>query len=197
MALLLHSIRDVHSGLVHIFGCLLFPAAVLTRVGLLAAVAGGSTRCRGNPDTSGCHSARRPGRRGVSRRATHGVGARLSGCVHRILIGNGWVISLSACEHLQIHANLVSVTLAGAVELRNALNDKFSIELSPTVTLDYPSIAALASHIAAQMPQAASSDDEEMDEPQASISAANVAIASRQSCHKLSDTRSVTCIWHV
>lgn len=31
----------------------------------------------------------------------------------------------------------------------------FSVELSPTVTLDYPSIAALASHIAAQLPQVA------------------------------------------
>jgi acyl carrier protein len=49
------------------------------------------------------------------------------------------------------------------VELRNALNDKFAVELSPTVTLDYPSVAALAAHIAEQLSQAAGvieSDDE-------------------------------------
>lgn len=60
------------------------------------------------------------------------------------------------------------LTLAGAVELRNALNDKFGIELSPTVTLDYPSVAALASHIAAQLTQDGSGLQEEWDEPQAS-----------------------------
>lgn len=48
-----------------------------------------------------------------------------------------------------------SYCTAGAVELRNALNDKFGIELSPTVTLDYPSVAALAAHIAEQLSQAA------------------------------------------
>ena len=37
----------------------------------------------------------------------------------------------------------------GAVELRNALGARFSIELAPTVTFDYPSIAALAGHLAA------------------------------------------------
>ena len=36
----------------------------------------------------------------------------------------------------------------GAVELRNALGAAFSLELSPTVMLDYPTIAALAGHIA-------------------------------------------------
>ena len=49
------------------------------------------------------------------------------------------------------------------MELRNALNDKFGVELSPTVTLDYPSVAALAVHIAEQLSQAAGiveSDDE-------------------------------------
>ncbi len=39
--------------------------------------------------------------------------------------------------------------------LRNALNSKFGVELSPTVTLDYPSVAALASHLAAQLLAAA------------------------------------------
>ena len=38
----------------------------------------------------------------------------------------------------------------GAVELRNALSAKFRLDLPPTVTLDYPSVAALAEYIAAQ-----------------------------------------------
>ena len=49
------------------------------------------------------------------------------------------------------------------MELRNALNDKFGVELLPTVTLDYPSVAALAAHIAEQMSEAANvigSDDD-------------------------------------
>ena len=37
---------------------------------------------------------------------------------------------------------------AGAVELRNTLNSTFGVELPPTVTLDYPSIAALAGYLA-------------------------------------------------
>ena len=36
----------------------------------------------------------------------------------------------------------------GSVELRNALSSRFSIELGPTATFDYPSIAALAQHVA-------------------------------------------------
>ena len=36
----------------------------------------------------------------------------------------------------------------GAVELRNALAAKFAVELPATVTLDQPTIAALAQHIA-------------------------------------------------
>ena len=36
----------------------------------------------------------------------------------------------------------------GAVELRNALSAAFAVQLPPTVTLDYPSIAALAAYIA-------------------------------------------------
>ena len=39
----------------------------------------------------------------------------------------------------------------GAVELRNSLANRFSIELPPTVTLDYPSIAALAQYIVTLM----------------------------------------------
>ena len=40
----------------------------------------------------------------------------------------------------------------GAVELRNALAAAFGTELPPTVTLDYPTVAALAGHIAALTP---------------------------------------------
>ena len=36
----------------------------------------------------------------------------------------------------------------GAVELRNALSAAFAVELPATVTLDYPSVAALAGYIA-------------------------------------------------
>lgn len=36
----------------------------------------------------------------------------------------------------------------GAVELRNSLASRFGIELPPTVTLDYPSVAALAGFVA-------------------------------------------------
>lgn len=36
----------------------------------------------------------------------------------------------------------------GAVELRNALNARFGLDLVPTVTLDYPTITSLAGHIA-------------------------------------------------
>jgi acyl transferase domain-containing protein/NADPH:quinone reductase-like Zn-dependent oxidoreductase/acyl carrier protein/NAD(P)-dependent dehydrogenase (short-subunit alcohol dehydrogenase family) len=35
----------------------------------------------------------------------------------------------------------------GAVELRNALNARFGLDLVPTVTIDYPTVAALAGHI--------------------------------------------------
>ena len=38
--------------------------------------------------------------------------------------------------------------LLGAVELRNALAAKFGLELPPTITLDYPSIAALSVYLA-------------------------------------------------
>ena len=36
----------------------------------------------------------------------------------------------------------------GAVELRNALTSRFGVELPATVTIDYPSISALAGYIA-------------------------------------------------
>ena len=40
----------------------------------------------------------------------------------------------------------------GAVELRNALAAAFGTELLPTVTLDYPTVSALAGHIAQLLP---------------------------------------------
>jgi len=58
----------------------------------------------------------------------------------------------------------------GAVELRNALAAAFGTDLPPTVTLDYPTIAALAGHIAASgsdnnvaVPAAATEDGEQED----------------------------------
>lgn len=35
----------------------------------------------------------------------------------------------------------------GSVELRNSLSSRFSVELAPTCTLDYPTVGALAQHI--------------------------------------------------
>ena len=56
---------------------------------------------------------------------------------------------------------LIMHLFPGAVELRNALSTKFGVELPPTVTLDYPSVAALASHLAAQLPTGGSPAVEE------------------------------------
>jgi 3-oxoacyl-(acyl-carrier-protein) synthase/NAD(P)-dependent dehydrogenase (short-subunit alcohol dehydrogenase family)/acyl carrier protein len=61
----------------------------------------------------------------------------------------------------------------GAVELRNALNSAFAVDLPPTVTFDYPTITALAGFIVANLPSTSStltaaeegvysSDDEEL-----------------------------------
>jgi acyl carrier protein len=41
----------------------------------------------------------------------------------------------------------------GAVELRNALAARFAVELSATVTFDYPTPAALAAYVHSQLPQ--------------------------------------------
>lgn len=39
----------------------------------------------------------------------------------------------------------------GAVELRNQLASHFSLDLTPTLTFDYPTASALASHIASRL----------------------------------------------
>lgn len=39
----------------------------------------------------------------------------------------------------------------GAVELRNQLAARFSIDLAPTLTFNYPTAAAIATHIASKM----------------------------------------------
>ena len=49
----------------------------------------------------------------------------------------------------------VRTCFAGAVELRNALQDSFSVDLPATMALDYPTAAAIAAHIATLLPQAA------------------------------------------
>lgn len=43
----------------------------------------------------------------------------------------------------------------GAVELRNALSDTFRLELPPTLTFDYPSVAAIAQYVAGELKSAA------------------------------------------
>lgn len=40
---------------------------------------------------------------------------------------------------------------SGAVELRNTLGDKFGIELPPSLALDFPTVSAIAAHIAATL----------------------------------------------
>jgi hypothetical protein len=40
------------------------------------------------------------------------------------------------------------MSTSGAVELRNSLIERFGVELSPTVTFDYPTLPALALYIA-------------------------------------------------
>ena len=44
--------------------------------------------------------------------------------------------------------HLLLLNESGSVELRNSLSSKFGLELPPTVILDYPTIAALAGHLA-------------------------------------------------
>jgi Phosphopantetheine attachment site len=51
-------------------------------------------------------------------------------------------------QHVVLYLMLAAAYAAGAVELRNALTSRFGVELPATVTLDYPSISALAGYIA-------------------------------------------------
>jgi hypothetical protein len=63
----------------------------------------------------------------------------------------GWLILRAAnwCSADNTCACVLHLLVAGAVELRNTLNSKFGVDLPPTVTLDYPTIAALAAYLAA------------------------------------------------
>ena len=50
-------------------------------------------------------------------------------------------------QHFVLYLMLSAANASGAVELRNALTSHFGVELPATVTLDYPSISALAGYI--------------------------------------------------
>ena len=51
----------------------------------------------------------------------------------------------------------------GAVELRNSLGTRFGIELGPTATFDYPTVAALAQHVAKLIGPAAGAVEQAFD----------------------------------
>lgn len=53
----------------------------------------------------------------------------------------------------------IVLSCAGAVELRTGLAAEFRLELPATVTFDYPTVAALAAFIAAQMAEGADTYD--------------------------------------
>ena len=77
----------------------------------------------------------------------------------------------NAAEKCRIRCSRTVCRPAGAVELRNTLAAKFAVELPPTVTLDYPSVTALASHLATQLIEVAAAgsaaeEDEEVFEVQ-------------------------------
>lgn len=54
----------------------------------------------------------------------------------------------SAIESVDTPLMEAGLDSLGSVELRNSLATRFSIDLPATITLDYPSIAALAGYIA-------------------------------------------------
>jgi hypothetical protein len=56
-----------------------------------------------------------------------------------------YILMVHAVEQPLMEAGLDSL---GAVELRNSLNARLAVDLAPTVTLDFPSITALAAHLA-------------------------------------------------
>lgn len=79
----------------------------------------------------------------------------------------------------------------GAVQLRNELAGAFAVELSPTVTFDHPSPAALASHIAAHMPAHGSGVDKIVTELPAALEGTVVKTIPLEPRNVLSDVMSV------
>lgn len=54
--------------------------------------------------------------------------------------------------------------ISGAVELRNAVATRFSLDLPATATFDYPTPAALAAYVHSQMPEAVATDSSDVQE---------------------------------
>ena len=86
----------------------------------------------------------------------------------------------------------------GAVDLRNALSTRFSVELPSTVTFDYPTLPALAAFIAGQLPtQTAAGADAGESEDLASLPAAAAAADSAAiRCAVLLMRQTTSCMFH-
>ena len=67
------------------------------------------------------------------------------------------------CECIGYHSTLIS-SLTGAVELRNSLAAQFSVELPPSLALDFPTVSAIAAHISGLISMHVSSDEEYLAE---------------------------------
>lgn len=74
---------------------------------------------------------------------------------------------------------------AGAVELRNGLASRFDVELPPSLALDYPSTAAIATHVLSLL---GSSDDDDSEREALTHAAADVSDFS------MSDVGSITVV---
>ena len=82
----------------------------------------------------------------------------------------------------------------GAVELRNALGAAFGLDLPPTVTLDYPSIAALADYIAS----VAAAGTHEREHTLPYLSASLSVWSQAESCLDFWVEQQLICMrWHV
>ena len=53
---------------------------------------------------------------------------------------------------------------AGAVELRNSLMQRYSLELPSTVTFDYPTVPALANYLVSLMPAEGGGAEEDYED---------------------------------